>query len=291
MNDRLTDPPSSTEHARQCGAQRGILGPRLDERTEERDRLVVPSRDSQRVGEPGIEWDRSRLATNCAFEELDGVRFSELHREDAASVEDVRAFRLQREELVVHPLRSLKLASAMVATRDLEQVLATALPASTAALARLRHPCACIRDRTRAAVAMARLGSALLRADRTLLSERLCLVVRRTIADGLVLEGRSPTLVLSTLQIAAIGLIGATGGLRSLRAPPMDAMTQVAVLDVVRRPGVPTFLGASQTTAPSFVSTSTTGTVARFDGARSFARSRTGGVRSHVTEEDGTSET
>ncbi len=68
--------------------------------------------------------------------------------------------------------------------------------------------------------------------------------IAATIAGGLVLEGRSPTLVLLTLQIAAIGLIGATGGLRSLRAPPMDATTQVAVLDVVRRPGVPTFLAA-----------------------------------------------
>jgi PPP family 3-phenylpropionic acid transporter len=68
--------------------------------------------------------------------------------------------------------------------------------------------------------------------------------IAATIAGGLVLEGRSPTLVLLTLQIAAIGLVGATGGLRSLRAPPMDAGSQVAVLAVVRRPGVPTFLAA-----------------------------------------------
>lgn len=64
-----------------------------------------------------------------------------------------------------------------------------------------------------------------------------------TIAGGLVLEGRSSALVLVTLQIAAVALVAATAGLWTARAPRTSDAT-VAIRDVVRRPGMLTFLGA-----------------------------------------------
>ncbi|HET6583518.1 MAG TPA: MFS transporter, partial [Nannocystaceae bacterium] len=64
-----------------------------------------------------------------------------------------------------------------------------------------------------------------------------------TIAGGAALEGRSSALVLLTLQLAALALVAATGGLLRARAP-RPTTEAVAIRDVVRRPGMRTLLGA-----------------------------------------------
>jgi PPP family 3-phenylpropionic acid transporter len=65
-----------------------------------------------------------------------------------------------------------------------------------------------------------------------------------TIAGGLVLEGRSPALVLVSLQCTAVALVIATAGLGANRGAVPAGGHQVAIRDVLRRPSMATFLAA-----------------------------------------------
>jgi PPP family 3-phenylpropionic acid transporter len=65
-----------------------------------------------------------------------------------------------------------------------------------------------------------------------------------TIAGGLVLEGRSPALVLLSLQVTAFALVAATAGLRTDAGVVPFAVREVGIRDVLRRPSMPTFLAA-----------------------------------------------